>query len=223
MQTASSDRAFIPKEQLTAWERWEMAALAEASTPRHRAAPAAAHAVVDEQARANGYAVGVAEGQKTGHAAGYAAGLAAGHAEAAALTEVVVSARAALDALGGTLADRTVQLAIAIAQQVIRSELATRPESILAVLRDAMGNMPGSDARLQIHVNPADAAILHAHMGDEMNRNNWQAVEDPSMQRGGCRLVSNEGDVDATLATRWKNVLAALGQEDKNKNDKGAA
>lgn len=194
-----------------------MAALAEASAPRRHAAPvtAQAQAQIDETARANGYALGVQEGQKAGHAAGYAAGLAAGHAEAAALTEVVVSARAALDALGGSLAERTVQLAIAIAQQVIRSEIAARPGNILAVLRDAMGNMPGSDARLQIHVNPADAAILHAHMGDEMNRNNWQAVEDPSMQRGGCRLVSNEGDVDATLATRWQNVLAALGQEAK--------
>jgi flagellar assembly protein FliH len=37
-------------------------------------------------------------------------------------------------------------------------------------------------------------------------------VENSQIEPGGCRLETSHGELDATLETRWKNVLESLGQ-----------
>jgi flagellar assembly protein FliH len=39
-------------------------------------------------------------------------------------------------------------------------------------------------------------------------------VEDPQIERGGCRLETPSTEIDATLETRWRRVIASLGRDD---------
>jgi flagellar assembly protein FliH len=39
-------------------------------------------------------------------------------------------------------------------------------------------------------------------------------VEDILVERGGCRLDTATTEVDATLETRWRRIIGALGSDD---------
>jgi flagellar assembly protein FliH len=39
-----------------------------------------------------------------------------------------------------------------------------------------------------------------------------QVIPDAEVPRGGCKVDSDIGSVDATLATRWLQVVQAMGQ-----------
>ena len=42
----------------------------------------------------------------------------------------------------------------------------------------------------------------------------WRlVVEDHRIEPGGCRISSPNCEIDATLATRWKRVIAGLGRD----------
>jgi flagellar assembly protein FliH len=195
--TATSSRV-IPKEQLTAWERWELGALAETEAQQKKAAQAA---VADESREA---------ALEQARQAGYAEGMKAAKAETARLQAVAESAATALEALGQSLAERTTALAIAIARQIVRDELAARPEAVLAVVSEALAMLPAGGPRVQISVHPEDAALISRHLGQHADPDSWRLLEDAGVQRGGCRITGPAGDVDATLQSRWQRVLESL-------------
>lgn len=197
MPTVTSNRV-IPKEQLTAWERWELGALAESEEERKTTAQAAAQTESLEAAREHA------------RQAGHAEGLKAARAEAAKLQAVALSAGQALEALGGQLAERTTALAIAIARQIVRDELAARPEAVLAVVTEALAMLPATGPRIQIAVNPEDAALIAQHLPQHADPETWRIAKDSNIQRGGCRILGANGDVDATLESRWQRVLESL-------------
>lgn len=197
MPTATSNRV-IPKEQLTAWERWELGALAETEAVHKKVAQTAASEETREAALEHARQAGYTEGMK------------AAKAETARLRAVADSAAQALEALGQSLAERTTALAIAIARQIVRDEIAARPEAVLAVVTEALSLLPASGPRVQISVHPDDAALISRHLGQHADPDSWRLLEDNSIQRGGCRLLGPVGDVDATLESRWQRVLESL-------------
>jgi flagellar assembly protein FliH len=90
------------------------------------------------------------------------------------------------------------------------------PESGLLILRDAVAALPGLSQHTVLHANPEDAALLQPLLTKDpaFTQLTWTVAEDPRMERGGCRLETAQSEVDATLATRWSRVVAALGRED---------
>jgi flagellar assembly protein FliH len=65
-------------------------------------------------------------------------------------------------------------------------------------------------------VHPADAALIRKAAEDDsaLAALPWKIVEDAHIERGGCRLETPTTEVDATLETRWRRVLASLGRDD---------
>ncbi|MDW8467981.1 MAG: flagellar assembly protein FliH [Burkholderiales bacterium] len=153
------------------------------------------------------------EAEQAGFAAGHAAGLAAARAEVERLRALFGSADRALALFEERLAGELLDLAIEIARQVIRGEIATRRETVLAPAREALAMLAQEARAVEIHVHPADAELLRQHLADELARGGWRVLEDPRIEPGGVRLASSSGEVDATVATRWRRVLAALGQD----------
>ena len=42
----------------------------------------------------------------------------------------------------------------------------------------------------------------------------WNITEDAHVERGGCKLETPSTEVDGTLETRWRRVIANLGRDD---------
>lgn len=227
---------FIPKEKLSAYQRWELAAFDEAE----QAARAAANAVqpdpavpppepepppepapplptaeeierIHQEAHAAGYAEGQAAGHADGHAAGYAAGLSEARAEAERLMALGDNLRQHLQALDQEVAEELLAVAVEIASQVLRQSLRLQPELLLPVVREAMAALPLHHAHPALFLNPADAALVRTQLGEQMAHKGWRIIEDTTIDTGGCRIEAGTSEVDATLSTRWQRVLDTIG------------
>jgi len=196
---------------LTAWERWELAAFDEASkaAATSKSQPESQPAVnlptveeveqIREQARQEGYQSGYQEGQ------------AKARGEAQKLASATTRLDAAFTDMETRVADDLLTLAVEIARQVVRGELAVRPETLLDVVREALAQLPHQHAA--IFLNPEDASLVRSYLGDQLTHAGHRIHEDPQLQRGDCVLEAGGSHVDGTVATRWRRVLEALGLE----------
>jgi len=198
---------FIPKEQLTAFQRWELGSFVEA--PQSAAAPSAA----DEAAAKREVATEREAARHQGYEEGYRVGAAQAQAEVERLRAIVAAAHGAASEVEQQLAGEVLDLALEVARQVLRADLKIRREALLTVVREAMACLPQNVQGSQLALNPGDVELVRAHIGDELQVGGFRIVEDHRIEPGGCRIASPAGEVDATLATRWKRVLAGLGQD----------
>lgn len=218
----------IPKERLSAYERWEMASF-DPPPPPPPPAPVPVEPVPDpwiaerERLIIETREAAYAEGIQAGHAEGYQAGFSAGHLEGLnkGLTEaqavavqfktVAEAFTTALAAADAEVADGIVALAFDVAREVVRQSITLDPTVLLGAVREVLASEPALVGAPQILVNPADMPVLEAYLKDELESNGWTLHVDAAIERGGCRARAATGDVDATLTTRWKRVLLALG------------
>src|SRR5262249_44409190 len=160
------------------------------------------------------------------YAAGKQAGLAAGEAEAArklaaldhriAHFEGGMSALARpLEKLDDTVESQLVELALAIARQVVRRELKTDPAQILSLVRETVNLLPVAARDVRIFLHPEDAAFVRERLAPATTGRAWSIAEDPMLTRGGCRVTSETGQIDARLEAQLAQVFGAVLGEDR--------
>lgn len=216
------------KPVLSAWQRWEMGTLEEEAAAPQREIEAANAQRIDpaalareaelERLRLEAHAAGLAEGRREGwaqgHAEGRTAGLASGLAAASAHAEQLRALAATLpDALRraeSELADAILTLALDVARQVVHRTLRAEPEWVLPLVQDLLHAEPALQGEPRLLLHPDDVALVKNSLGNELQIAGWQVRADDTLARGGCRVQSASGEMDASLETRWKSVTAAL-------------
>lgn len=204
---------------LTAWERWELASF-DAGQPEKPAVQTAAAqpdlsgvklptAEEVEQIHQQAHDEGFRKGKEDGYEAGFKEGQAKALAEAQRFTQVAAKLERGLGELEATVADDLLALATEIAREVIRQEIAARPETLLAVVREALSQLPHQHAAIYLH--PDDASLLRSYMGDQLTHAGHRIHEDFKLARGDCILEAGGTQVDASVAMRWRRVLEGLG------------
>lgn len=190
-----------PGRITTAFEQWEVVELAASA-----AEPALP--VADIEAELNAL-------REAARAEGYAEGLARGLAETEQtdkrMKQLIESFGYTLDNLDFHLAEMVLDLALDVARQVVTGELAARPEHILDVVNLALKQMAESSREARLLLNPEDAVLVRPHLDQVLDKNRLRIVEDVRIVRGGCLIETSQGDLDATLPTRWRQVVQVLG------------
>lgn len=223
---------WIPKEKLTAYQRWEVAAFDEqADATPHEPPPSAPEAVAPsaepveirptEESPVEEHAIVLPtaeeiermhrEAHDAGYAAGYQAGLGAAQAIAGQLASVLDKLPEALAAIDQTVADELLGLALEIANQVLRSSLRVRPELLLPVVREAVTTLHPHHGQPLLFAHPDDASLIRTHLGEQLAHSHWRILDDAALTPGGCRVELGASEVDATLETRWRRVIEAIG------------
>lgn len=207
-----------PRNQ-TAWERWELASL-DSAHPSKNSGPAASSpektdtiklptAAEIEQIHQQAHEEGYKRGQEEGFQAGFREGRAKALVEAQRLSKTAGKLESALDRLEETVADELLALAVELAREVIRQEITARPETLLAVVREALEQLPHQHAAIYLH--PEDASLLRSYMGDQLTHAGHRIHEDGKLARGDCVVEAGGSQLDATVAMRWQRVLEGLG------------
>jgi len=142
---------------------------------------------------------------KEGYAAGYEEGSARGRLEAAELHQLLQSMHEAFSHLDQEVAEEIQALALEVARQVVRDTLKVQPESVLAVIREALTQVPQQGAT--VRVNPLDAALVRQYLGEQFSSTSHRLREDDDVLRGGCLIESEGGQIDAQITTRWRRVV----------------
>lgn len=204
---------------LTAWERWELgsfddrpgkpvaakASAAEEKAPAIKLPTAEEIEQIYQQARDDGFK----KGQEEGYQAGFKEGQIKAQAEAQRFVQATAKLERGLNELDAKVADELLALAIELAREVIRQEISVRPETLLTVVREALGQLPHQHAAIYLH--PDDASLLRSYLGEQLTHAGHRIHEDVKLARGDCLIESGGSQVDATVAMRWRRVLAGLG------------
>lgn len=205
-----------PKQQQTAYQRWEMSAFAQPDAPAHnhqkrKAAPdtpTAKLSEVFEGIRKEAYTKGMQEGFAVGMAQAkeYAA------EEKQRMAGLAVAFEDALKIADEKIEESILALALDIAKAMLKTKLQVHPESILPVVKEAMHYLPYVQKPARIFVHHEDARILRDHLGDELSEQVWIIQEDNNVERGGCLVETGANQIDASNAVRWKRIAEALSQ-----------
>src|SRR6478672_4776752 len=207
---------FIPREELSSFESWSFGDVSAGVTPGPAAREAEApldpvelHAQQLRAARQSGYQDGYRDGLVA--LEGFKQSFAS--QTTTQVGALVRSVGEQLDALQQEMASALAATATALARQVLRSELATRPECVTQVAEQALDALLLSARHIVLRVHPDDYALIALGSGEAIAARGARLVADPLVARGGCRLESDIGLVDASIDERWRRAVASLGSE----------
>ena len=202
----------IPKEQQSAYQRWELGVFDQPAGAKAPAKGAASSADLLKQMNAHAHSEGYNAGHREGLEAGRLEALAAAAPRTARLDQLLTTLDEDLQRVDRELAHEVVQLGLAVARKLVGAALNARPEIVQECVEEALRHVVQSSGPINVMVNPEDAAIVRAHLEVSSRAGAWVLREDSSIACGGCRVVTASGEVDATLGARWERITAALGE-----------
>jgi len=149
--------------------------------------------------------------RREGYEAGRTTGLTELAAERQRLGELVAQIG---DAFREFCADQVPALAEIASQatsRLLREQLALEPERVLTIVDQALENVFAS-ARIIMHLHPEDEELVRTHLAsrDARQTGSVELVADVAVERGGCWLETEHGEVDATVAGRVGRLARAL-------------
>ncbi|CDG21700.1 Flagellar assembly protein fliH [Xenorhabdus poinarii G6] len=179
-----------------------------------------------EQARQAGHAQGFAEGRTQGYEQGIQegrqAGLEQGLQEAEQQQQIVIDQWKALltefshsiDGLDTVIASRLMQLALTAAHHILGQPAVCDGTALLSQIREFIQQEPMFSGKPQLRIHPQNMPLVEQQLGDVLALHGWRLIADNKLHPGGCKITADEGDLDASLATRWQEMcrLAAPGE-----------
>ncbi len=102
-----------------------------------------------------------------------------------------------------------VRIALRVAEKILRQKLDATPDAIAPMVEEALRSLR-AQTRVILRVHPDDRAALDARRGRWVERNpsigNIDILADETLQRGGCRIETEFGMVDATIETQLRVI-----------------
>ncbi len=203
----------IPKEQQTAYERWELSSLGEHS---HRL-------MVNREKKSSELSETLAQITNAARQEGYELGLKKGYEEGSmqarltheldqqAIGNIAASMHKIADLHQEQVTQDLLSLALDIARSMVKTRLEVNPGAIIPVVEEAIQSLPYIQKPAKIIVHPSDAAIIKQVLAEDISET-WSVIESGDIERGGCLIETGANHVDATNTTRWKRINDALGQ-----------
>ncbi|VAW81460.1 Flagellar assembly protein FliH [hydrothermal vent metagenome] len=180
-----------------AWQVPEMQ-----SSGRARSKPMTARQLeeIQVQARAEGFEQGVQEGRD--------AGLKSVEQRVEMLDQMLAGLEKPFAELDSRVERQVAELAMLVARQLVRRELKTEPEQVIAAVRDALAALPVAAGNVRLALHPEDAVLIRQTLSVQEGEVSMQIVEDPVQSRGGCRIYTDASQIDASVESRLNAVIA---------------
>lgn len=211
----------IPKEQLTAYQRWELAdvdesAAVDSANPEDPEGPLAINlptAEALERLHQDAWREGHELGHKEGFEAGYQDGLQAGQEHVQRLESFLAAMDVERLRQDDAIAHEVLELALAVARQVLRGTVAVKNGIVLEAIREAFASLPSLSGHLRVVINPTDAEDVRRWLAAEHGHIPCKVQEDSGMERGSFRFETDYSILHGELATRWREVVNCLGTD----------
>lgn len=163
-----------------------------------------------DEAFAQGKKDGYHEGFQEGSRQGYEDNVQTLQKKTAAFVSLLESLSQPFKELDAQVEKELVQLAIAIATQIIRREIKMDPGQVIAAVREAINVLPLSSQNIGLHLHPEDAELVRSALSLDDMSPAWRIVEDPLLTRGGCKVDTETSHIDASVENRLAAVIATL-------------
>lgn len=130
-----------------------------------------------------------------------------------ALTKALEDVSRLRDSLAQSGSQDMLRLVMAVAEQVILRSVAADPAVIVSIIEKALQASVRADS-YQVFINPAELDVVTEQkplfLASISGMKNISFTADPQIARGGCRVDSELGNVDATIETQLAAIRSAL-------------
>ncbi len=208
---------FIPREELGPFAAWSPDTLnteldPPAGSTAAPATPAAEPPVMQAQ---------VAAARQAGYQDGYRDGLVAldsfkqsfATQMSSQLGQLLHSFDEQIGAMEAQMAQAVAQAAVLLARRVVRAELQAHPEQVAEAATQAVNTVLQSAKHIRVLVHPDDHALVAAGAAEALAARGARLLAQPGIERGGCLVESDLGQIDARIETRWRLAATVLGSD----------
>ena len=112
-----------------------------------------------------------------------------------------------------------VMMCMSIAKQIIRREISLDSGHIISVIREALAALPVASQKVRIFLHPDDVVLVRKGLAELNDDISWSVVDDLTLTRGGCKVTTENSQIDATLETRIAMIASKI-LIDERSNDK---
>ena len=208
MKSSSPKPSLIDSEKVGDYVAWQPPSVQIptekdlAEEERQRMVTAESIEVLQKQAYKEGYTQGFQKGIDDGNAKI--------NEQVARLQNVLNMLNQPLAEMDETVVDQMVELSITIAKMLIRRELKTDPGQIVAVVRESVSALPAGTNHIRVMLNPEDAELIRETMSLSEGEKGWEIFDDPLLRRGGCKIVTDTSEIDASVESRLSAIIAQV-------------
>jgi flagellar assembly protein FliH len=110
-----------------------------------------------------------------------------------------------------------VELSLAVARRIVHREIALDHDLLIAIARVALDRL-GESAQVTIRLHPEEYEAISGARVAEFAGSNVKIVPDPRTGRGGCRVESEMGMLDAGVDAQIQEIARALLGEEQVPN-----
>ena len=152
------------------------------------------------------------QARKEGFAEGYAAGTEAARADIDSrintMTGFVKILQEPYKQISDDVIDTIKHIAIIIAGQIIRREITSDENNIIAAIKKSLLLVDEIDRPMTIHLNPNDLSTAMEYLSSV--EGNVKFIEDVTISRGGCKIDTAMSIIDATIESQITEIAATL-------------
>lgn len=173
-----------------------------------------------EEMQKQAYQEAFEQGRKEGFEFGHREALEQGRKHLEHLEGLISTLDEPLKQLDEQVEQEILELVLAIVKQLVRREVKNDPGQIIGVVREALSVLPVSARHVRLVLHPDDAKLVREIYDVSEKEIGWSIVEDPVLEQGGCKVLTDVSQVDATLESRLSTLVAQLlGSERKSSDD----
>ena len=126
------------------------------------------------------------------------------------LKELLLALEQPLKDLDQDIQEKTLEIAIAIAKQIIRRELTIDSGQIVSAVKQAIELIPKDGQTINIYVNPNDEEHIKNLFAQNGESSKFNVIHDPTISQGGCRASTDYSLVDLTIENQVAMIAAQV-------------
>ena len=159
------------------------------------------------------------QAEERGRQSGYEAGWNAAHNERVALLNATKTIEDEFERFKSVLSEKLLDLVVLVSKKVLANTLTVQTEQAAELLNQILESMQLHGKAITLRAHPHTIAVLEAQFGDQQMLGNLRMISDPKQLQGGFVLQHPEGEVDASLQSRWLHAIESLGRDTPLKPD----
>lgn len=114
---------------------------------------------------------------------------------------------------------KSVEICIAVAKQIIRRELTIDSGQIVSAIKQAIELIPKDGQQVNIYINPNDAGHIESLFAQNGELSKYNVVQDPTITAGGCRASTDFSLVDLTIEKQVAMIAAQIFGDQRKPTD----
>lgn len=165
------------------------------------------------EARDKGYQAGYAEGLEQGLAKAIAEHRECFENQSRQLDQLLMQFALDLKDARTSIAEDLLGLSLSMCQAILKTSLTIQPELLVNLITETLQSMPHLQLPARIYLNPVDLSLIQTSLGESLQAEGWELHADENQRCGGCKIITASQEIDASLSSRWQQLIQALGQD----------